>query len=141
MCRSNRSATLQQVPLPIENPKSEDGFRARAPLPFSSLRNPPTMAPLNGDLSADRGALMLLDRRPLTKSTVPRRQLLLSRPLPSSLILIYRRFHVNSSPRNLPITQDPFFGGPLRARPRNPCGRERERRRIAAEAEPRLFEL
>lgn len=66
MCRSNRSATLQQVPLPIENPKSEDGFRARAPrppFPFPLYVIPSTMAPLNGDLSADRGALMLLDRR------------------------------------------------------------------------------
>lgn len=70
----------------IENPKSDDAqtgsLRARESerererdrsLGISAwARNPLTMAPLNGDLSADSGALMLTVRRPLTKSTMPR---------------------------------------------------------------------
>lgn len=104
MCRCNRRGTLQQVLRCNWKPeiwRCSNGFSARArewererersrSLGISAwARNPLTMAPLNGDLSADSGALMLTVRRPLTKSTMPRQ--------PWALILIYRRFHVNSA--------------------------------------------
>lgn len=63
----NRFPPLQ---LKIRNLDDGETGSALAPPSLSAWpRNPLTMAPLNGDLSADRGALMLLDRRPFTKST------------------------------------------------------------------------